>query len=346
MTASYGSDSISQELAGGLREFFDDRCGLDHVRSAWAHPHLDTQLWQEVAELGVIGVLGSEEAGGLDVQPGETVLAIEEVGYSGASLPLTDTLAVVVPILERCGNPEQKRELLPGLISGELVGAFGGAYGTFAADADVVLFEDGDDVHVLKRGQFAVRAVHTPDAAASPGRIEPVDGALQESPGLGTKALAQARVNATWASAALLNGVSRRMLDMTVEHAKTREQFGRLIGSFQAVKHLLADVWVAVESARPCSWYAADISDGNPATAAAAASVAKAAASEAARVAGDAALQVHGGIGFTWEHPLHFWMKRAKALESAHGSQQFHLRRLGSMARNTADWKQIIFAET
>lgn len=349
MTLTYGADGTSKELADGLREYFAEQYDTDQVRSAWTDIRFDDSLWKEMASLGMNGVLADEGSGGLGIRPSEAVLAIEEIGYSGASLPLMDTSAVIIPILERYGTRTQQDELLPGLVSGDIASSstvmVGGDRAMFADDVDLLLFEGAEGLHLLRRGEFGVEEVHSPDPAIRLGRVVVDSDVLAATPRFGAAALAEARIHAVWASAALLNGVSRRMLDMTVEHAKTREQFGRPIGTFQAVKHLIADAWVGVESSRPCAWYAAYASSGDPTVAKAAASVAKAAASDAARRTGDMALQVHGGIGFTWEHPLHFWMKRGKFLEDAYGSLEFHLRRLGSVVRNHGEWSQIIFAE-
>jgi len=130
------------------------------------------------------------------------------------------------------------------------------------------------------------------------------------------------------ATAAVLNGISQRLLDMTVAYAKDRTQFGRPVGSFQAVKHTLAETFLLVETAKAAGWYAAyaiatDLPDRSTA-----ASVAKSYATEAEAVANRNALQIHGGIGFTWEHDLHLWLKRGKALEQAYGSATFHRARL------------------
>ncbi|MDI2098699.1 acyl-CoA dehydrogenase family protein [Ruicaihuangia caeni] len=347
MTGSYGADETSVELATGLREFFNEHCGLDRVRAAWSDGSLDLALWGEVAALGFTGALASEEVGGLGVQPEDLVLAIEEIGYSGASLPLVDTAAVVVPIIERYGSAEQRASFLPGLISGERIAAstvmFGGDRAMFAAEADVLLLERDDCLHLLDRRQFSTVEVHSPDPASRLARVSVESSVLSDATRLAAGATDDARGRAVWAASALLNGVSRRMLEMTVDHAKTREQFGRAIGSFQAVKHLIADAWVAMESSRPCAWYAAHACSQGLADAAAAASVAKASASDAARVVGDSALQVHGGIGFTWEHPLHFWMKRGKLLEHAYGSRGFHLRSLGAAMRDDQQGSDAVF---
>src|SRR5690606_38302235 len=145
----------------------------------------------------------------------------------------------------------------------------------------VMLYARDGALYVLRRGEFSTERVHTPDPASRVARVLVSDDVLTESRRLRDGALREAEQRAVWSAAAVLNGVSRRMLDLLVEHANTREQFGRAIGMFQAVKHLAADAWVAIESSRPCSWYAAFAADAGLPDAAMAASVAKASASDA-----------------------------------------------------------------
>ena len=347
MNDSYGADETSRELAAGLREFLNEHSGLTHVRDVWSSGEFDHALWTELSALGLSGALLGEDHGGLGVRSEHIVSSLEVLGYSGASVPLSDTVAVVVPILDRYGSAAQ-RAVLPALVSGEAIATstvmVGSDRALFASDASVVLFERGDDLFILGEGDFDSVDTASPDPMSRLGRVVPRDGALSDANRLAAGAAEDARSRSAWAAAAVLNGVSRRMLDLTVEHAKTREQFGRPIGSFQAVKHLVADAWVAIESSRPTVWYAASASDDNLPDVVTAASVAKAAASDAAHVTSDIALQVHGGIGFTWEHPLHFWMKRAKLLEHLYGSRAHHLQFLGAALRDDQSVSNTMFA--
>jgi alkylation response protein AidB-like acyl-CoA dehydrogenase len=144
--------------------------------------------------------------------------------------------------------------------------------------------------------------------------------------------------NAQWAfehaaaaTAAELVGVADGMFQQTVEYAKVREQFGRKIGSFQAVQHKLAETFLMVESAKAAVYYAAYALAKDLPDAAVHVSVAKAYAGDAERKANYESLQLHGGIGFTWEHDLHLWLKRGRALEAAYGDSDWHRRRI-------ADW--------
>jgi alkylation response protein AidB-like acyl-CoA dehydrogenase len=128
--------------------------------------------------------------------------------------------------------------------------------------------------------------------------------------------------------AAMLNGIATQLLDMTVAYVKDREQFGRPVGSFQAIKHKLASMHVAISSTRPATWYAAYAIANGSSDALAASRIAKVAAASTEEMCNREALQCHGGIGFTWEHDLHLWLKRGMALRSAFGSSDIHLRAL------------------
>jgi alkylation response protein AidB-like acyl-CoA dehydrogenase len=146
-----------------------------------------------------------------------------------------------------------------------------------------------------------------------------------------TAALSPALDLATSALAAELVGGMQRTLDLTVEYAKTRKQFGKPIGSFQAVQHQCADMYLETESARSAAYYAAWALQENSPDAAAAVSIAKLYASDAARTVGNRGIQVHGGMGFTWENDLHLYYRRAKASETMLGDASFHRERLARL---------------
>jgi alkylation response protein AidB-like acyl-CoA dehydrogenase len=144
-----------------------------------------------------------------------------------------------------------------------------------------------------------------------------------------------AEANEAWlrgvvSTAAVLDGIGLHLLETTVEYVKGRSQFGRPVGSFQAVKHRLADAYVLLESSRPAAWYAAYALANDLPDRELAASVAKAYASDAEAFINREALQLHGGIGFTWEHDLHLWLKRGKALERWFGSAREHRGRIAA----------------
>jgi alkylation response protein AidB-like acyl-CoA dehydrogenase len=140
---------------------------------------------------------------------------------------------------------------------------------------------------------------------------------------------------ATAAIAAEMVGGMQRTLDLTVEYAKTRKQFGKPIGMFQAVQHQCADMYLETESSRSALYYAAWALEENAPDAASAASIAKIYASDASRTVGDRGIQVHGGMGFTWENDIHLYYRRAKASETALGDATFHRERLARLVIDT-----------
>ena len=149
----------------------------------------------------------------------------------------------------------------------------------------------------------------------------------------GWKTLARLFDAAAVALAADSLGGAERALELAVDYAKVREQFGRAIGSFQAVKHIAAEMVSEIEPARSLLWYAAYACDSVPRDAARAASMAKACLSDVYSHTTNRAVQIHGGIGFTWEHDLHFWFKRAKWNEFAFGDATYHRERLAQLAK-------------
>jgi alkylation response protein AidB-like acyl-CoA dehydrogenase len=237
-----------------------------------------------------------------------------------------ETVAIGAPLLAAAGTDEQRREWLPRIAGGDAIVtvSLGGAPFVLDADvADLLVVEWSDELYAVPRGQFSQRRVPSEDGAR---RIFEVDADLTTASHMagGPVDAAEGARRGAAATAGVLGGIAMRLLEMTVEHVKSRKQFDRPVGSFQAVKHKLADVHVMVESARAAAWYAAyAIARGLP-DRGVAASVAKAAAGEAERKANTEALQCHAGIGFTWEHDLHFWLKRGKALEAAYGSAREH----------------------
>jgi alkylation response protein AidB-like acyl-CoA dehydrogenase len=265
--------------------------------------------------LAVPGALGGE---GMDES--DVVLILEEAGYADVSLPIAETVGVVAPMLARYGSAQQCERWLPAFAGGESLGTTlcpGGGQGT-RRGADVALAEREGRVHVVDLAEFA-----TGD------EIRMSDDSALRRP---EASVAELHARGAWVTAALLNGVSRRLLHMGVEYARTREQFGVPIGSFQAVKHLLAETASAIEAARPTAWTAARAFAEDGQSPSVAASVAKALAAGAGAAANQHVLQVHGGIGFTKEHPLHGWLLYGHELESRWGGAEPHHASLGRFA--------------
>lgn len=317
-------------LAGVARDLFAAESDPGRLRAVWdADGERAPDLWPQLAALGLTGVTVPDEHGGSGGGLLDLILVAEEVGYAALPEPLLESAAVATPLLVEGGSDDQRRKWLPALASGDAVAAVAFADGAHVLDADradLLLVEDGDGARLCATGDTRLRRVASEDRSRRLFVVEEARGVALG--GDAATALARARDRARVVTAAALNGVSRRLLDVAVDHARVREQFDRPIGSFQAVQHLLADVHVAVLSARAPAWYAAYAIDRGLPDASAAARTAKAAAADGAATANTAALQVLAGIGFTWEHDLHLWLKRGKALEAAHGGAREHHRAL------------------
>jgi alkylation response protein AidB-like acyl-CoA dehydrogenase len=286
--------------------------------------------WARICELGWPALLVAEEHGGLGLGVVELAVVQEELGAALAPSPFLSTVAAAALIAE-AGSEEQRARWLPGLAAGEsrgtvaTLGEDGGWTGVPDADgADVVVVRDGE------RWALAEATTAEPVEALDPTRRlwrVRADAALEPLPGDGARAQDVVAV----ALAAESVGVARRTLDMAVQYAKEREQFGRPIGAYQAVSHACAQMLLEVEGARSTALYAAWALDHEPQSAPLAASMAKAYGSDAGWRVPAAALQVHGGIGFTWEHDLHLWLKRGKANAYLWGDAREHRARVAAL---------------
>ncbi|MCI3270430.1 acyl-CoA dehydrogenase family protein [Streptomyces cylindrosporus] len=262
-------------------------------------------LWSRVADAGVFALAVPEEYGGLGVRPVELAVAFVELGRHAVPGPLVETVTAAALLSET--DPAAKR-LLPALASGEAMATVAHE-GSYALDGDVAgtrLALAPDGLH-LSPGHGPIRPSLDPARRLTP--LTPGGELLTPAPPLG-RALATARL----ATAAQALGVGLALLDKTVAHVVQRTQFGVPIGSFQAVKHRLADAKIALEFARPLLFGAALTMD--PADVAAA----KVRACEAAYTTARTALQLHGAIGYTAEYELSLWLTKARALRTAWGS--------------------------
>lgn len=319
-----------------VRDLFQKHCPPAAVRAAWSDPSGRVPgLWPSLAELGITGLTVPEEHGGLNLGELDLVLVLEEAGRAAAPEPLVETIAVGAPLLREVGTPALREAWLGRVASGEAVlavGLEGAAQVAFAGEADLLLFQRGDELHALPRGEVGLTAQPSVDGARRLFSVTWTPG-YRTRFAAGPEAMRAAALafdRGALASAAELCGLGRRMLDLTVEYAKVRHQFGKPIGSFQAVKHHLANALVKLELARPLVYRAACSLAGLDADRSLHVSMAKSHASDAALVVARAALQCHGAIGYTVEYDLHLWMKRAWALAAAWGSAGWHRERLGA----------------
>ncbi len=315
-------------LRDAARDFFAGESPPSLVRSMWEdETGRSPALWRKMAETGFVGLTVPVEHGGLGLGDVDLVLLLEEAGYAALPAPLLETTAIGVPLLVEAGTEALRQEWLPRVAAGEAVLTVGLHGAPLVADAhiaDLLLLEaPGGVLHALPRDRFSATPQPSLDGARRVFTVEAETGDDTRLPG-GADAAARAWDRGVAGTAALLNGLAQRMLDMSVSYAKERVQFGRPVGSFQAVKHLLAEVLLVVETSKAAAWYAAYAIAADLADRSEAAAIAKAYASDAEAKANTDALQVHGGIGFTWEHDLHLYLKRGVALERAYGTARAH----------------------
>jgi alkylation response protein AidB-like acyl-CoA dehydrogenase len=340
-------------LQEAARDLLDDRAGHDQVRAhlSSGRPY-DESLWRALADQGWLAIALAEADGGVGLSWVEAAVLLEQIGRHTAPVPFLPSLLALMAL---AGADEPHSEWVGALASGERLGCVGwskhadalraaasgpawtisGRLGPVegAAVADIAVVVAADAV-------FAVEI----EGSARPPAEAAMDGTrvlswltFDAAPAkrLGGAALAAEILDrgAVGASAEILGG-SDRVLEMAVQYAKDRVQFDQPIGSFQAIKHRCADMLVDVEGMRSSTWYAAwAISAGDP-DASAAASTAKVWSADAAKRVMASGLQVHGGIGFTWEHDLHLYMKRSQFDRLNYGDAGYHRERLAGLLRS------------
>jgi alkylation response protein AidB-like acyl-CoA dehydrogenase len=303
-------------FASTLRDLLTKECPAPRVRAAWddGSGHAP-DVWAQLAELGLLGLLVPEADGGGGGDEVDLVLLLVELGRAGVPGPVFEHAAVAAPAL--AGTP-----WAGGLAAGELVAtvALDGPYVPHAGLADLILTPDG----VLEKAQVTITEVEALDGGRRLFVLES-DERPAAPPGFDRT---RARERGALAAAAMLIGLSSRLIELAAEHARQRHQFGRPIGSFQAVKHLLANALVKAEFAQPAVERAAwSVATDQP-TQWRDVSMAKVLASEAALQSARAAIQVHGAMGYTWECDVQLFAKKAWALAAAHGDARFHRRRV------------------
>ena len=358
-----------------LRGVVTDYCRRRSAAQQDAQPGFGRDTWRTLAtQLSVAGLTIDADLGGAGATLLEAGVVAEELGRALLPTPLVPTVGLAVTALALCSQDPEARALLGRIADGEVVAtaALADEAGLLdprvpplaAREKDGVWYVDGVSAFVLEGGAADVvlcpattRAgaepvllmVHTDGPGLTREDVVPLDQGRTQArltfDGVPATRLATDRpvaeiVGAAVDAAATLlameqTGIARAMLDLSVDHAKTRMQFGRAIGSFQAVKHRIADMYVEVENARSTSYHALwALAEGvdDPALAS---SLALTTASGAARKVTRDTVQVHGGIGFTWEHPAHRYLKAAEANGTLLGGQRLHARRLADLALAT-----------
>ncbi|MBS1837538.1 MAG: acyl-CoA/acyl-ACP dehydrogenase [Actinobacteria bacterium] len=352
-----------EELRKVVRDFLNAKSDETAVRELMdTESGYDTAVWTQMAEqMGLQGLVIPEEYGGSGFSFVELIVVLEEMGRRLLCAPYFSTVVLAGQTLIHSGDESAKQTYLPGIASGETVATL--AYtepngrwdesavtATATPDGDGWKI-DGEKLYVLDGhtadlvitaartdagiSLFAVAgdapgltrtALSTMDQTRKQARLEyaAVPGVLIGTDGGGWDVLSRVLDLAAVALAAEQVGGSQEVLEAAVQYAKDRVQFGRPIGSFQAIKHKCADMLLEVESAKSAAYYAgwcaSELNDELPSVA----SLAKAYCSEAYFHAAAENIQIHGGIGFTWEHPAHLYFKRAKSSELLFGDPTYH----------------------
>ena len=347
------------------RRFLADRCPPAAARKVLeGGPTLDTALWRGIADLGWLGAAVPEEYGGIGLgHEGLCVLA-EEIGRAIAPVPFCSSVYLATEALVLFGTEEQKQARLPALCAGERIGTFALAEGAgnpspngvkarvsngrlsgckwpvldgVVADFAVVVAQDGDAGPALfcveLTGAGVTRtSLRTVDPSREQSRIDFDDAPAER---IGAGAFAWSDVERLIDRAAVLIafeqvGGATQCLEMATAYAKERTAFGRPIGSFQAIKHKLADVYIATELARSNAYYGAWALSTDAAELPVAAAAARVAGSDAYHLASKENIQTHGGMGFTWQLDCHLYYRRSKMLSLTLGSQPYWRERLVS----------------
>jgi alkylation response protein AidB-like acyl-CoA dehydrogenase len=325
----FGFDDDQIGFRDAVRDLLDKECPPEVVRGAWESPPgaLDRAVWSRLDDMGVLTTLVPEAAGGLGLDERSLVLVLEETGRAALPHPIVDSAAVAAPLIaESGGGPAARTEDL-GMVATDLAGP----HVACAADADWLLLRDpaSPGLHLVDPRSVVLRSVDTVDRGRRAATVEwlPAPGTLVvDDPA----AVEDAADRGAFGAAAQLVGLGQRMLDLTVAYVIEREQFGVPIGSFQAVKHRLADALRDLAFARPAVHRAAHSLATRSPDRRRDVSMAKALSSDAARAVGRAALQCHGAIGYTVEHDLHLYLKRTWALAVAWGDAASHRDRVGA----------------
>jgi alkylation response protein AidB-like acyl-CoA dehydrogenase len=352
-----------EELRRSIRRFFSDKSPSSEVRRLMESAEgNDPKVWQMMAEqLGLPGLAIPEEYGGSGYSYVELAVVFEEAGAALLCSPLFATVALAANALLAADDDEAKKTYLPAIAAGELTATVAVTEddGSWAPDASTLsATKSGDDWRLSGHKSFVIDG-HTADLILVVGRSDEglslfalngdTDGVVRTALPTMDQTRKQARLTFTDAPARLIGtagaatdivrrtldlaaialaaeatGGAQRCLDMAVQYSKERIQFGRPIGSFQAIKHKCSDMFLEVESARSAAYAAASEAADDSAELPAAASLAKAYCTDAFFNTAAESIQIHGGIGFTWEHDAHLYFKRAKSSQLLLGDPTYH----------------------
>ena len=332
----FGLSDDQRQIQQTAHELLGERASFERVRVHAEAGSTDEALWTELCELGWPGIAVAEAHGGQGLGRIELSILCEELGRSVAAVPFLPSV-LAATMIEQAGSPEQQERWLPELASGQITGAVGlagdggeelviGAAGA----AVIVLVGEDRTARLLTPEQAQLSPVASIDPTRSSARVGAAADAGEELGGDVSRGVDCALV----AVSSELVGVCSRALEMTVAYVKERRQFGVPVGAYQAVSHRCAQMLLDTEQARSTAAFAAWAADSDPARLPEAAAMAKAAASDAGREVTAGAIQMHGGIGFTWEADVHWLYKRAQVDAVLLGGAKAHRARLAAILAN------------
>jgi alkylation response protein AidB-like acyl-CoA dehydrogenase len=325
-----------EALRAAATDLLDDRAGPAQVRAivdaadAGAATGFDAELWKAMLDQGWTALLVPEAEGGVGLGWVEAAVLLEAVGAHVAPAPILQQLVAA----DCLGGTAWRDALVDGSSIACVAASGRREVVPYASSAEVAVCVRGDELVAVDLRDERPAAEPAMDLTREVGWFEPTGDA--EVLG-GPDVVARFVDRGATAYAAELLGIGQHLLDESVEYAKERVQFDKPIGSFQAVKHRLADMLVDVEGMRSVVYYAAWCLSADHPDASVAASTAKVWCSDAAMRVATSALQVHGGIGFTWEHDVHLYLKRAQLDELAFGDAVVHRARLSGMLRQKVE---------
>lgn len=327
--------------------FFSENATSERTRKAMAEDGLDRDLWTSFCnELGLGGAAFPENYGGAGLGQVEFAILAEAAGAQVAALPLLSLAAIANAILAG-GSDNQKNTYLPKLLTGDVIGSFAisndidiengkltgkAQYLPHGGIADIFMISTVDNTYIIEKDAPGVTInTHTTMDQTRPLATLTLDNASTDEIVNGSKAMQAAQSGAWLCLAAEALGGAQASLDHTVKYSIERVQFGRPIGSFQAYKHRLADMMVQIEQLRSAVYWAAAAIDSGSDEAQLALHSAKSFGAETFHMCAANMIQLHGGIGFTWEHDAHLYFKRARSIMSLYGHPDWHREKIATL---------------
>ncbi len=321
---NFSIDSNHLDLRNAFRHFLRAEVIVDEK-------NLEQNYWQQLLEIGVVGFMSAEEYGGLEQSASAFVLIAMEMGYVALPEPLMEAAAIAMPLLSDADAVDEiDSDLIKAACSGDkriLCTHSLSPYVNRLNKEDLLLVLHPQEAYLINAAEANAESLQSIDPLRQLSKITPsIDNAITTYDA--NRLYHRASYSGAVFTAAQLLGLAEGVLDMATEYAKERQQFGKPIGNFQAVKHNLANVFVKLEFAKPVVLRAAAALDDSHDNLELLVSHAKIAASDAAILAAETAVQVYGAMGYTFEVKVHFWLKRIWALVGLWGDYNYHQRQL------------------